>query len=77
MVAVRRYPMSKVRSSDCALLEQWLCFAGAAVKRYPKSEVRETPTKMVGAERGHQRVDRLKPQSQKNRQSNHMGRSLV
>ena len=27
---------------------------------------------MVGTERGHQRTDRLKPQSQKNYQSNHM-----
>ena len=33
--AVRRYPSSKVRSSDCALLEQ-------AVKRYPPPKVRET-----------------------------------
>ena len=32
---------------------------------------------MVGAERGHQRADRLKPQSQKTKQTNHMDHSLV
>ena len=50
--------------------EQWLSFAGAAVKRYPTSKVRRgsceeishvqgkrNPSKTVGAERGHQRVD--------------------
>ena len=41
--------------------EQWLCFAGAAVKRYPTSKVTETPSKMVGVKRGHQRADTLKP----------------
>ena len=60
--AVRRCPTFKVRSS---------------VKRYHKSKVKETPTKMVGAERGHQTVDRLKPLLQKNSQSNHMDHSLV
>ena len=67
--------------------EQQLHFAGAAVKRYPRSKVRSeeipqvqgkrNPTKMVGAESGHQRVDRLKPQSQKTSESNHMDHSLV
>ena len=47
--------------------EQRLHFAGAAVKRYsiPKA------SKMVGVARGHQRVDTLKPYSQKTSQSNH------
>ena len=31
---------------------------------------------MVGAERGHQRADRLKPQSQSTSQSDHMDHSL-
>ena len=31
-----------------------------------------SPSKTVGAERGNQRADRLKPQSQKTNQSNHM-----
>ena len=32
---------------------------------------------MVGAKRGHQRADRLKPQSQKTSQFEHMDHSLV
>ena len=79
----RKYPTFKVRSSSCEGIhqvqgqERQLRFAGAAVKRYPTSKVRETQVKMVGAKRGHQRADRLKPQSQKTSQSDHMGHSLV
>ena len=46
--AVKRYPMSKVRSGSHEEMphiqgkEQRLCFAVAAVKRYPTSKVRET-----------------------------------
>ena len=40
--------------------EQRLRFAGAAVKRYPTSKLRN-PSKTVGAARGHQRADTLKP----------------
>ena len=35
------------------------------------------PSKMVGAERGHQKAHRLKPQSQISSQSDHMDYSLV
>ena len=35
------------------------------------------PRKMAGPERGHQRADRQKPQSQKTSQSNNMDHSLV
>ena len=35
------------------------------------------PSKTLGVARGHQRADRLKPQSQKTSQSNHMDHSLV
>ena len=48
--------------------------------RYPTSKVRETQIKMVGAERGHQRADRLKPQSQttsKSHQTDHSLSNLV
>ena len=38
---------------------------------------KRNPNKTVGAERGHQRADRLKPQSQKTSQSDHMDHSLV
>ena len=47
-VAVRRYPMCKIKSGGCEEIlhiqgkEQQLHFAGAAVKRYPMSKVRET-----------------------------------
>ena len=48
MVAVKRYPMFKVRSggqeetAHVQSKEQQLHFTGAAVKRYPTSKVRET-----------------------------------
>ena len=65
--------------------------SGAAADRsYPTSKVRSggqeeithvqgkrNPSKTVGAERGHQRADRLKPQSQTTSQSDHMDHSLV
>ena len=67
-----------------------LCGAGGAERRCPTSKVRSgsqedmpqvqgkrNPSKMVGTERGHQRADRLKPQSQKTSQSDHMDYSLV
>ena len=52
--AVKRYPMSKVRSSGCVLLEQ--------SEEIPLVQGKRNPSKTVGAERGHQRADRLKPQ---------------
>ena len=54
--------MFKIRRGDFVQgKEQWLRFARAAVKRYPTSKVTETPSKMVGVKRGHQRADTLKP----------------
>ena len=38
---------------------------------------KRNPSKIVGTERGHQRADRLKPQSQKTSQFDHMDNSLV
>ena len=38
---------------------------------------KRSSSKTVGGERGHQRVDRLKPQSQKTSQSEHMDHILV
>ena len=57
--------------------EQLLCFAGAALKRDPYVQGKRNPSKMIGAKRGHQSADRLKPQSQKTSQSDHMDHSLV
>ena len=67
-----------------------MCGAGAAKRRYPTSNVRSSdreeipqvqgkrnPSKRVGAKKGHQRADRLKPQSQKTSQSDHMDHSIV
>ena len=61
-VAKRRYPMSKVRRGGC--------------EEIPDIQGHRNPSKMVGTERGHQRTDRLKPQSQKTN-PNHMDHSLV
>ena len=60
--AERSYSMFKVKRGDFVQgKQQWLRFARAAVKRYPTSKVTETPSKMVGVKRGHQRADTLKP----------------
>ena len=60
--AVRRYPTSKVRSSR---------------EEIPHVQGKRNPNKTAGAERGHQRADTLKPQSQKTSQSDHTDHSLV
>ena len=61
--AKRRYPMSKVRSSSH--------------EEIPHIQGKRNPSKTVGTERGHQRAGRLKPQSQKTSQSDHMDHHLV
>ena len=43
----------------------------------PHVQGKRNPSKMVSTERGHQRADRLKPQSQTTGQSDHMDHSLV
>ena len=40
-------------------------------KEIPHAQGKRNPSKMVGAARGHQRADTLKPYSQKTSQSNH------
>ena len=62
-VAKRRYPTFKVRSSSH--------------EEIPYVQGQRNPSKTVGPRRGHQRADRLKLQSQKSNQSNHMDKSLV
>ena len=59
----KRYPTSNVSSSS---LEETAHVQG-----------KRNPSKTVGAEREHQRADRLKPQSQKTSQSDHTDHSLV
>ena len=60
---MRRYPLSKVRISGCALLE--------CREEIRHAQGKRNPSKMVGVARGHQRADTLKPYSQKTSQSNH------
>ena len=48
-----------------------------AVEETPHIQGKRNTSKTVGAERGHQRADRLKPQSQKANQPDHMDHSLV
>ena len=43
----------------------------------PHVQGKRNPSKMVGSERGHQRADRLKSQSQTTSQSDHTDHSLV
>ena len=62
-VAKRRYPTSNVRSRGR--------------EEIPHVQDRRNPSKTVGADRGHQKADRLIPQSQKINQSDHMDHSLV
>ena len=62
-VAKRRYPTSKVRSSGR--------------EEIPQVQGKRNPSKIVGTERGHQRAERLKPQSQKTSQADNMDHSLV
>ena len=55
--------------------EQQMRFAGAAMKRNPTSKVRETQVRRQVL-RGHQKADRLTPQSQTTSQSDHTDHSL-
>ena len=54
------YPLSKVRSNGCTLLEE-----------IPQAQGKRNPSKTVGVATGHQREDTLKSYSQKTSQSNH------
>ena len=47
------------------------------MKRDPHVQGKRNPSKTVGIERGHERADRLKPQSQTTGQSEHTDHSLV
>ena len=58
----RRYPMSKVSSSGHEVISH--------------VQGKRNSSKMVDTERGHQRADRVKPQSQKSNQSDHMDQAL-
>ena len=82
-VVERRYPTSKVRSSSCEEIPQ--VQGKRALDSSPRSCHEAIPhlqgkgnwSKTVGTKRGHQRADRLKPQSQTTSQSDHTDHSLV
>ena len=52
-----------------------LCWSSC--EEIPHVQGKRNPSKMVGAERGHQRADRLKPQSQTTSQYDHTDHSPV
>ena len=52
-----------------------LCWSSP--EEIPHVQGKRNPSKTVGAKRGHQRADRLKPQSQTTSQSDLMEHSLV
>ena len=66
--AERSYPVSKVKAAAA------LCRSSR--EELPHVQGKGNPSKMVGAERGHQRADRQKPQSQTIGQSEHTDHSL-
>ena len=57
------------------IIGDWNAKVGS--QEIPHVQGKRNPSKTAGAERGHQRADRLKPQTQKTNQSNHMDHSLV
>ena len=67
--AERSHPTSKVRSRAA------LCWSSHEEIRHMQGK--RSPSKIVGSETEHQRTDRLKPQSQKTSQSDHMNHSSV
>jgi len=56
VAAERSYPTTEVRSSGCALLN--------SREEIPHIQGKRNPSKMVSTERGDQRADRLKLQSE-------------
>ena len=76
VAAERSYPESKVRSGDREEISH-VQDQERGSEEIPRVQAKRNPSKTVGAERGHQRADRLKPQSQTNCQSDHMDHSLV
>ena len=79
MIRLENEQRSFCRFWDCI---QVLHFAVAALclnscEEIPHVQGKRKPSKMVGTERGHQRADRLKPQSQTSGQSDHVDYTLV
>ena len=60
----RRYPTSKVRSGGCEGIPMSKVRSGGQ-EEIPQVQCQRNPSKMVGAERGHQKSDRQKPHHRK------------
>ena len=77
--AATRLHGTGVANSDSTALELRLYGPGAGSNpgEIPHVQGKRNPSKTVGAETAHQRADRLKPQSKKTNQSNHVDHSLV
>ena len=79
---MRSYPTSKVRSGGHEEIphvqgkEQQLELCWSSSEEIPHLQGKRNPSKRVDAERGHQRADRLKPQSQTTSQSDHRTTAL-
>ena len=71
---MRRYPKSNIRSGGGEEIPH--VQGKEQCEEIPQVQGNRNPSEMVGAERGHQREDRLKPQSQKTSQSDHTDHSL-
>ena len=69
VAALRRYPNARQGAAAA------LCWSSR--EEIPHVQGKRNPSKMVGAEKGNQRADKLKPQSQETKQSNHMDHSLL
>ena len=65
--------MAWIRHTKCG----WLQPCRSSREELPHVQGKRNPSKRVGTERGQQRADRLKLQSQTTSQSNHMHHSLV
>ena len=55
----------------------WRLLCWNSREEIPHVQVKRNPSETVGTERGHQRANRLKPQSQTTGQSDHTDHSLV
>ena len=81
--AKRSYSTSKVsypllrRGTPCPRLGAAAALRWSSHEEIPHLQGKRNPSKTINTERGHQRADRLKPQSQKTSQSDHMDHSLV
>ena len=66
------FTAAPAKHSHCSLPQTW-----GNREEIPYIQGKRNPSKTVGAEKGHQRADKLKPQSQTTGQSDHTDHSFV